>query len=204
MAVANGGGGIGRDLGESGGGSISSITQTMAITDGWGGIGRDLGDCWGGNNSGSGIGRDLSDRWGGNNSGGGSGVAESVSVTQSGGGSGIAESVSVSTVMRRGVADLRHVGNGGGGDGCDSGSGGVAKAVAVPAVAEPENSAFLCFLIRVFSADAGGDSQKDASLEEMETLCRTCLNLIHSCPMPRRIFGPKVEEISGRRMDRKF
>jgi hypothetical protein len=157
VSIADGGGSV-TYFSHSGGGICSSIswgsnTQTMSVADGGGGI-TDLSHSWSGNRS-----------WGGDNGWGGSGVAESVSETDLSHGGG-----AIPAVVSSGVADLRYVRDGGGSCYCcHSGGGGVFKAVAVSTVAKANNAALLRFLLRLFSACAGDDSQHDASLWDSRT-----------------------------------
>jgi hypothetical protein len=177
LTIAEGGGSIG------GGGSVSTITQTVPVTDSWGGI-TQL------SHGGGGISGSIS------GSGSVSGITKSVPVTQSGrrvadlsycgggddsrgsitdlsysgggdnSGSSITQSVSVSAVVRSGVADLRHVGQRGGG---------VAQPVAVgavAAVAQTRNSALFGFLFWFFSKDTGSDSHDDANLRGKKSIQR--------------------------------
>jgi hypothetical protein len=157
----------------------------MSIADCRGGV-TDLSHSGGSNYSWGGISY-LGYSRGGDNGWGGSGVAESMSETKSGGGvTDLSHSGSgISAVVRSGVADLRYVRYGGGSCyGCHSGSGGVPKAVAVStvsavsavsavcAVAKANNATLLRFLVRLFSAGQGDDSQQDASLWNSRTLSR--------------------------------
>jgi hypothetical protein len=179
MTVADSGGSIGGSIG--GGGSVSSVTQSVSVTDSWSGITNlsyggggvcgsiggggsvssvtqavsvaqsrgsitNLGYGGGGHNSRGSI-TDFSYGGGGDNSGG--------SITKlSYGGGGYNAGGSISAVVSSRIADLRHVGQRGGG---------VAKCLSVSKTCD---STLFGFLLCFFSEDADSHSQHDASLLE--------------------------------------